>query len=48
MCVAQRLTERRRLGSAQRAERETVQVAVQDVTRVVDVRVADQEELQVR
>jgi hypothetical protein len=45
---AQRLSERRGLGAAERAELEPVQVAVQDVTWILDVRMADQEELQVR
>jgi len=46
--AAQGLAERKRLGAAERAEREAVQVAIQDVMRVLDVRVPDQEELQLR
>jgi len=46
--AAQRLTKRGRLGAAERAEPKAVQVAVQDVMWVLDVRVADQEELQLR
>jgi hypothetical protein len=38
---SQRLTQRRRLGAPERAEREAVEVPVQDAVRVLDVRVPD-------